>query len=328
MSAPYEPFGRGPSAAGVRGGTLRDSARSRTFPVDVWYPARADGPGAEPAAGVHPVALYCHSSGGDRRSATFLCTHLASHGYVVAAMDHSERVAPELSRREGETAGERAARVEAVVSSRVPDLRLLLDAVLDPGTPVMDGLAVDAGRVGLLGHSFGGWSVLAFPEADARARAIVAMAPGGIAHPRPGILPLTLTFAWSRPVAALILGAELDVPIPLDELTALFERLPPPGRMVVLRRADHQHFVDDVAGDHEAVRAMDLPPEAAWLPAGMLPASELCPAGDAHLLVRGLALAHLDAALRGSRAAAALLDGDVAAALAARGVDAFAVAGR
>lgn len=42
-------------------------------------------------------SVYSHPSRSHRRAATFLCTRLASHGYVVAAMDHSESVVPELA---------------------------------------------------------------------------------------------------------------------------------------------------------------------------------------------------------------------------------------
>jgi predicted dienelactone hydrolase len=89
--------------------------------------------------------VFSHYSGGHRWSATFLCTHLASHGYVVAAVDHSEVVAAELAPRAGETPGERRARIDAVIGSRVPDVRFLLDylldgqaggVVLDRGTPL------------------------------------------------------------------------------------------------------------------------------------------------------------------------------------------------
>lgn len=126
---------------------------------------------------------------------------------------------------------------------------------------------------------------------------------------------------------ALYLAAEDDVPVPLDGLFELFGRAPAPKRMFVLRRADHQHFVDDVEGEHEALRAMSLPGDAAWIPAAMRPASELCSGEQAHTFTRGLALAHLDAALGRSGAAARFLAGDAEAALAARGVDAFAYPG-
>ena len=101
----------------------------------------------------------------------------------------------------------------------------------------------------------------------------------------------------------LYLAAEDDLPIPLDGVRELFGRTPGRVDAPVLRRADHQHFLDDVAGQHEALRAMSLPGEAAWLPAAMRPITELCPAQEADAFVRGLTLAHLDATLRRSAAA-------------------------
>src|SRR6516225_10226708 len=74
-----------------------DTARKRVFPVEVWYPEAAGGDDAL------PLILFSHHSGGSRRASTFLTTHLASHGYVVAAMDHSEVVAAALLRTENET---------------------------------------------------------------------------------------------------------------------------------------------------------------------------------------------------------------------------------
>jgi len=292
--------------------------------------------------------VFSHYSGGHRRSATFLTTHLASHGYVVAALDHSEVVAAELTRRDGETAAEQAARIDAVIASRVPDVRFLLDYLLsrwadarpgdsagqvdsaesgDGAGPGDDGAAdirIDPERIGLVGHSFGGWTVLATPDVEPRVRAVAAFGPGGNAHPKPGILPLTLNFAWSRVVPTLYLAAADDVPIPLDGVYELFDRTPASKRMFVLRRADHQHFVDDVEGEHEAARAMSDPGPAAWISAAMRPITELSSGEQAHLFVRGLMLGHLDATLRQLDAAERFLDGDVEAALAALGVDGFA----
>ncbi len=54
------------------------------------------------------------------------------------------------------------------------------------------------------------------------------------------------------------------------------------------------------------------------------PESEFCPGAQAHDLVRGLTLAHLDATLRRSAAAERFLAADADAALAAPGVDAAA----
>ena len=334
MSRAYDPFAPGPLAVGASTIQAADTARGRLFPVELWYPARSGprpGPGpvrdvpARP--GPHPLVVFSHHSGGHRQSSSFVGIHLASHGYVVAAMDHSEVVAPELAGREGETAAERGARIGAMIAARVPDVRFLLDHLLGgpaPGAAVPGGIELDPERVGLAGFSFGGWTALAAPETEARVRAVVALAPAGIPHPRPGVLPLTLAFGWDRAVPVLCLAAEHDTPIPLDGLRELFGRVPSPKRMFILRDADHQHFVDDVATQHEAVRAMSFSAETAWLPAGMRPVGELCAPEHAYLFTRGLALGHLDAALRQLPEAAGFLDGDVTGALAARGVAALA----
>jgi hypothetical protein len=118
-----------------------------------------------------------------------------------------------------------------------------------------------------------------------------------------------LTFAWPHPVPSLFIAAEDDVPIPLDGLRGIFDRAPEPKRLVVLRRADHQHFLDDVEGAHEAVRHANFPGDAAWIPAAMRPVAELMPGEQAQSFVRGLALAHFDATWRGVQGARDFLDG-------------------
>jgi hypothetical protein len=192
-------------------------------------------------------------------------------------MDHSEVVAPELARRDGETDAERAARIDAVIANRVPDVRFLLDHLLGGGAGTVAGTATGNG-----------------------------------------------TFAWGRDVPTLYLAAEQDVPVPLAGVHELFDRTPGSKRLLVLRRADHQHFVDEVEREHEAVRAMSFPDEAAWIPAAMRPIADLCPGEQAHLFVRGLTLGHLDATLRQHDAATRFLAGGVEAELAARGVEAIA----
>jgi dienelactone hydrolase len=136
-------------------------------------------------------------------------------------------IAPELARPSGETSAGQAARIAAVIGSRVPDVRFLLDHLLTNGVA---GLEFDTARVGLAGHSFGGWAALAAPEVEPRVRAVVALAPGGGGRPSPGILPLTLAFGWDREVPALYLAAEDDVPVPLEGLCELFGRAPAPAR--------------------------------------------------------------------------------------------------
>jgi len=138
-----------------------DQARNRSFLSEIWYPAAPQHQGQDltpetqdvftvpPAdtsrrqtavrnaaaqSGTYPAIVFSHHSGGHRRAATFLCTHLSSHGYIVAALDHSEVSAPELRYREGESAEQKAAGRQAVIASRVPDARFLLDRLLNDTT--------------------------------------------------------------------------------------------------------------------------------------------------------------------------------------------------
>jgi dienelactone hydrolase len=310
----YDPFEPGEHGQAVSTIELVDDVRNRSFPCEVWHPADSSASG-------YPLVVYSHSSGGSRRSASYLCTHLSSHGYVVAALDHSEIVAPELHARPGETPEEKKARGQAWIANRLPDLRLLVDRMLGRSA-LPPGVRIDPERIGAVGHSFGGWTVLGAVAEDPRIGAVVALAPGGASNPKPGILPLSLTFGWNRDVPTLYLVAEDDISLPLSGMHELLERTPSTKQMAVLRRADHLHFVDDVETLHEAVRAMAFPPELAWIKGEMRPISELCSGEEAHLFVNVLTLSHFDAHLKRMGNARHFLDGNVDAELAARGVNA------
>ena len=174
-----------------------------------------------------------------------------------------------------------------------------------------------------MGHSFGGWTALATPEVDRRIRAVVALAPGGSSRPKPGILPLKLTFAWGRDVATLYLVAEADTMTPLAGMFELFERTPAMKEMVILRRADHMHFVDHIEQEHETVRSLPFGGELAWIPQEMRPVTELCPGEPANLFVRGLTLCHFDRVLSRREEAQQFWSDDIEAELAKRGVEAI-----
>jgi dienelactone hydrolase len=244
-----------------------------------------------------------HSSGGHKRQLAYLCAHLASHGYIVAAPDHLGSTAADAAERARHaarnnvlTAEARDALIARMIADRVPDLRFLITTLLS-GTGDLS-RTIDGGRIGLVGWSFGGWAVLATPEADARVGAVAAFAPAGASNPLPGTLPVTLTFKWQRDVPTLLLAAEDDHFIPLLGVKELFERAPSRKRMFVLRGADHQHFADQVTD------------------------AGACSPEQAHLFTRGLTLAHLDSTLRQDRAAQKFLEGQPVADLRARGVNA------
>jgi dienelactone hydrolase len=265
----------GPFAVCTHTFEARDHSRDRLFPCDIWCP---DEPGA------WPLVLYSHHSRGNRRSATYLTSHLASHGYLVAALDHSEVVAPES-----------AGSIQSFIDNRVPDARFLLDYMLTDAIPCT--ARPDPDRVAIVGHSAGGSTALALPETETRIGAVVTLAPGGASNPEPGIIPFTLSFNWPRPPATRYIVAEDDVLSPIAGMHEIYSRTPGPKQMVVLPRADHMHFVDNVEQAHEQLRAASLPPEASWFSREMRPIAELCTGEEAHRQIQSHTLAHLNAAL-------------------------------
>jgi len=295
----FDPFASGPFSVGTRSGLVIDRDRDdRRLPFEVWYP-QDDG------ARRHPLVLYSHASGGHRGQSSFLCTHLASHGYVVAAADHTGNTAADFAARAkriaaGEvlTPAESDARLRQIIADRVPDLRSLLNEMLERA-PAEVSDRIDDERVGLIGWSFGGWAALSTLEVDDRFGAVLALAPAGNSKPLPGIIPATLTFAWKREVPALFLVAERDRFTPLSGQYELFARTPSQKKMFILRGADHQHFADEI----------DEP--------------GLCSQEHAHLFTRVLGLGHFEAVLKRNDTAARFLNDDPAALLRERGVDAI-----
>src|SRR5207248_10568913 len=182
---------------------------------------------------------------------------------------------------------------------------------------------LDPAQIGIVGYSFGGWTALAAPEVEPRIRAVVALAPGGSSQSKPGIIPARLKFTWGRDVPTLYLVAENDCMTPLAGMYELFARTPATKQMLILRRADHVHFLDNVEHGHAMVRTMPWPGELAWIPKEMRPIAELCSGAAAHLFVRGLTVCHMDASLKQRAEARAFLAGDIETELAVRGVEAL-----
>ncbi|MGM9516012.1 alpha/beta hydrolase family protein [Roseateles sp. DB2] len=137
----------------------------RPLPLTLWYPARAGSqeaalplgpfeplllaPGAAPAPGRWPLLLLSHGTGGSAMSLGWLARGLAAQGYVVAGVDHH-----------GNTAARPPYLAEGFLMpwERVRDLRAVLDQLLaDPQWA----LHIDRQRIGALGFSIGGYTVLA-----------------------------------------------------------------------------------------------------------------------------------------------------------------------
>ena len=263
MSSAYATSRRGPHPVGlVTVDTPDPLDPNRLLPIDVWYPASAehagidllpehwaDHPFAQPHRAVRglaprvengPLLVFSHGNSGIRQQSTFLTTHLASHGYIVAAPDHVGNTFAEM---QGIDADERRARHLAARANRPRDLSTTIERVLAAGDLVPP---IDRDRIGALGHSFGGWTALKMPRQDARIRAVCGLAPAaepfvGRSAFAAGELPL------ARDTPALLIAGIDDVLVELEaSVLSLFARLGPRRAAVGIVGADHFHFCDGI----------------------------------------------------------------------------------
>lgn len=126
-----------------------------------------------------PVVIFSPGYGAPRAVYTGLATRLASRGFVVFALDHPyESAVTQLP--DGRVVGTREiflpedrdrtsymAREQIV---RVADVRFVIDqlARADTLSPLLEGGRVDASKVAVIGHSFGGAASIAALSEDSR----------------------------------------------------------------------------------------------------------------------------------------------------------------
>ncbi len=281
-TAPGEP---GPFGVGARTFQWFD-ARDKLMTAELWYPAQVepgsagDDYGPISRSGIAhrdatpdlrgapwPLIAFSHGYGGVRYQSTFLTEHLASHGFVVVAVDHNRNTLFDLD----EDAG------AAVAAERPRDVSVAIDRIHEAAAEGWFGLEgvvdPDAG-FGMLGHSFGGWTTIALggghvdpahagtwcdehdevgcnflgdlaavtdtsqAQPDPRVVASVALAPGA-----------WYTFGPEGPgdvVTPLILGGDQDGDMPYDrEIVPLYERITSADKaLLTIHRAGHWGFSD------------------------------------------------------------------------------------
>lgn len=171
---------RGPYDVGYVSGSVtypdRLTGEDRTLRLAVWYPAKdavGDAPvynglyisqGAVAGAtlatdGPFPLAVFSHGHQAYAECSSFLMEHLASHGWIVAAPDHT-----------GDTTFDDSERRTDIYYQRPVDISTVIDAMtgLEPAPsaevqPVLGSVA--SGQVFVMGHSFGGYTM--FPLSGA-----------------------------------------------------------------------------------------------------------------------------------------------------------------
>jgi predicted dienelactone hydrolase len=168
----------GPFAVAVTRYDWVDAVRNnRPVPVKIYAPEKGAGP--------FPVIVFSHGLGGTREAYEYLGRHWASHGYVVAHVQHegSDDQVWKGKEHPGVALAEAARDVRAAVA-RPLDVKFALDQLTalnhQPG-PFQNRLDLNA--AGIAGHSFGGWTTLAVAGqvfrtgslADPRFKAGIAM---------------------------------------------------------------------------------------------------------------------------------------------------------
>lgn len=207
--------------AGIRRLAVADPMQGAAIDTFVFYPAAQAGgafrhgaidvdatPDAPAAPGAWPLLALSHGNAGAPLLYRTIALHLARHGYVVALPAHP-----------GNTHGDnKLAGTAENLENRPRHVRLALDAV--QAAPWLDGALRD-GPVGLIGHSLGGYTVLALagaqgvaPEgqplataADPRVATLALLAPAAGYFRQPGALDAVR-------VPILMLDAEHDVHTP------------------------------------------------------------------------------------------------------------------
>ena len=145
-----------------------------TLPVQIWYPtmdelegnkiryddlldgeAIADGSPDCPAPG--PLVAFSHGSGGMRWQSPFFGEHLASHGWVVVAPDHT-----------GNTFLDDSGSIEEIALRRPQDLADAVDWLFSENGAggSYEGCVDAAAGYAVVGHSFGGYTTYAAAGAE------------------------------------------------------------------------------------------------------------------------------------------------------------------
>jgi dienelactone hydrolase len=241
-----DPRAAGPFGAGVRVVTLSkpsvvDPMQTRVLNTVVWYPTA---PGAGPvdsgygavlnapleaSGGPYPVVMFSHGSCGVPTQSKFLWPLVASRGFVVVAPPHPGNTLAEFPQ-----CGAAQALVAAALE-RPQDILFALDQMLaasaDPLSPFFG--ALDATRIGMAGHSFGGWTTYKVMPLDARFKVAVPMAPAVPA----GVVPLT--------VPSLTMLSTLDTYVDEAAIRTQFAAAASPKFEIELRNTGHFAYSDN-----------------------------------------------------------------------------------
>ncbi len=140
----------------------------------------------------YPLLLFSHGYGGFRAQNTTQALELASHGFIIAAVEHTYgavvTVFPDgtVAAHNPETLPDGLPEPESLEATRAlgqqwaKDLQFVLETLVDPDDePISLEITsvIDPSRVGAFGHSTGGGAAIDFCVIDSRCDAVLTMDP-------------------------------------------------------------------------------------------------------------------------------------------------------
>ncbi|MEO0537345.1 MAG: alpha/beta hydrolase [Cyanobacteria bacterium P01_A01_bin.123] len=138
--------------------TFQNPGRPEASLADLYLPDVAS-----PPAGGIPLVVISHGIASDRATFSYLGTHLASHGYAVALVEHAETTAEKFGRF---LQGLEGPPNPTELLHRPRDITAILDELAQLAETRSDLQQLNLQTVGVLGQSLGGYTVLAAAGAE------------------------------------------------------------------------------------------------------------------------------------------------------------------
>ncbi len=198
-----------------------------TYTIDAGRDAAvADGP--------FPLVLFSHGFTGIRVQSSFLTSHLASWGFVVASPEHPSRDLTNVLG--GTSSGDRGDSVDDLLQT----LALMEAANTTAGDPFEGRLDTD--QVGAVGHSAGGFTVLGAAQ-DPAVDGYVSLASGAAIGSSSGSTTSAPPVLPDKP--SFFMAGSLDGVVPAETVTRpAFEAVPPPSLLWIIEGVGHNGFDD------------------------------------------------------------------------------------
>jgi predicted dienelactone hydrolase len=214
---------------------------------------------SEVTKGRYPLLVFSHGWGGIKYNQFYLAEFMARNGYIIVAIDHNDRS------------------FSKALIDRPKQITQALDIAL---TDLDFKNCIDPNKIGAVGHSFGGYTILALGGgvktlSDNRIRAIALFAPGPMQLFEPSSLAKVN-------IPVMVIEADHDEVIPSGNIQILKDQLPGIQEYFVLKGAGHYAFLP--VSDTDYIKK--LSPEITYDPA--------LPRKDLHLIIQKKVLSFFD----------------------------------